>query len=317
MAEKLEIKKAKLPFHFDENGKVAIDLGPRPGTLTKFLLSLSKVLHRPLNLHNFEAAVLRLRADNRAHVPFWTKLSVAYGQKVEFDSRLLESIPKNGPLLIASNHPLNGVEGIAIAAMISQVRPDVLVVMTPFLDSVPGMAKNAIYMSPDGGRDSVALNRQARHELALALKSGKCVVMFPSGQVSLKKKLSDKEVFDSVWKPTVAKILSEAKESKVLLIFVDGQSSRYFQMAKKLEELVPSKFKGLRMAINIPMHVREIGSHFDKAVKLIIGPVLSAEKLLSLSNADLAHTLRTATYDLKNSTQPSAQTQPFLWQERD
>ena len=39
----------------------------------------------------------------------------------------LEEIPRTGPVLIVANHPLGGLEGVAISKVISDVRPDLKV----------------------------------------------------------------------------------------------------------------------------------------------------------------------------------------------
>ena len=64
----------------------------------------------------------RFTADKRTDVPFWIRFSEAYGQALDFDEALLSQIPKTGSLVIVANHPINGVEGVALAALISRVR---------------------------------------------------------------------------------------------------------------------------------------------------------------------------------------------------
>ena len=300
----------QLPIQFNSDGRLELTRSDERGWLTRFVFSLSRALFRPMNIDNIEQTVGRLLSDKRTDVPFWLRLSEAYGQKLEFDEAVFSTLPKTGPILITANHPLNGIEGIAIAAMISKVRPDVTVIMTPFLKVIPGIDENAIFMDPDGGREAVETNRAARLEAVARLNAGHCVVIFPAGEVSLKNKISDRTPVDSDWKPTVAKILRGAPEAQVLPIFVGGQSSSIFQLAKKIEAKLPKKAVGLRRAISVSMHIREIGSHFDKTIALEMGPLLSAEKLIALPNGDLVETLRAVTYEVaavKGATGPMAQ----------
>ena len=52
----------------------------------------------------------------------------ALGVDVSLENDLnLDDIPREGPVLIVANHPLGGLEGMAIAQVIGRVRPDLQV----------------------------------------------------------------------------------------------------------------------------------------------------------------------------------------------
>ena len=50
------------------------------------------------------------------------------------------------------------------------------------------------------------------------------------------------------------------------------------------------------------MHSRMLGKQVDQEVKLIIGPLLSADKLLSLGDSQMMPTLKDITYGLKDGS---------------
>src|SRR6056297_1829979 len=48
--------------------------------------------------------------------------------KIDFDENELKRIPATGPLIIVSNHPFGGFDGLLIIKYISLVRPDIKVI---------------------------------------------------------------------------------------------------------------------------------------------------------------------------------------------
>ena len=52
----------------------------------------------------------------------------------------LEEIPRTGPVLIVANHPLGGLEGVAIAKVIGDIRPDLKVLTNELLRRIPELA---------------------------------------------------------------------------------------------------------------------------------------------------------------------------------
>ena len=58
----------------------------------------------------------------------------ALGIDIAIDEEaFLEEIPKTGPVLIVANHPLGGLEGVAIAKVIGKYRPDLQVLTNELL----------------------------------------------------------------------------------------------------------------------------------------------------------------------------------------
>ncbi|PIS09902.1 MAG: hypothetical protein COT73_12165 [Bdellovibrio sp. CG10_big_fil_rev_8_21_14_0_10_47_8] len=283
------------------DGKIEIKVSQAKTRVARFLNSLTRLLHGPLKVDRIEVFTERLMSDPRTDVPFWIKLSEAFGQKVSFDPAMLTQIPTTGPLIIVSNHPMNGVEGIALAATISRVRPDVKVVLTNLLTVIPEMAQNAIFANPYGGEAAREQNKVTRAEMAQHLADGKALVIFPAGAVSLKEKLSDSMAVDEPWRRGVADMVTERPETRILPIFVEGQPSQTFQVVKKIESSLPARMNILKIALAGIFHIREIGSRVDKAVSVVIGHPLYGHDLLRLGEAsEIMDSLRTQTYELRD-----------------
>ena len=66
----------------------------------------------------------------------YTLQSLGVQVRVESEG-LLDSVPRSGPVLVVANHPLGGLEGVAIARMLLKVRPDLQVLTKPVTDAHP------------------------------------------------------------------------------------------------------------------------------------------------------------------------------------
>jgi hypothetical protein len=116
--------------------------------------------------------------------------------------------------------------------------------------------------------------------------------------------------YDREWKAGVAKMLSSIPGAPVLPIFVDEQASLGYYLAEKFHDAIPEYFAKVKAALKIVMHSRMLGRQVDQEVKLIIGPVLSSEKLLALGDSRVMPTLKDITYGLKDGT-GAARAAPF------
>jgi hypothetical protein len=56
----------------------------------------------------------------------------------------LNRIPKTGPLIVAANHPLGGVDGLLLVDTIQKVRGDVKLLANSWLGAIPELAEHVI-----------------------------------------------------------------------------------------------------------------------------------------------------------------------------
>jgi hypothetical protein len=134
-----------------------------------------------------------------------------------------EAVPKEGPLLVISNHP-GTYDSIAISAALP--RNDLKIVASgfPFLQRLPAASQHLIFVS-DAVQDRMAAVRNSiRH-----LQQGKSLLIFPSGRVE-----PDPAVLPgasqamSAWSPSLELILRRAPETRVLVTIASGVLSPFF-----------------------------------------------------------------------------------------
>jgi len=132
-----------------------------------------------------------------------------------FEAHNVDNIPREGPLLITSNHP--GVcDSLVIAASIP--RPDLKIVAAdnPFIAGVRHAAENLIYTTLDVHERMMVVRKVIRH-----LQDGGAVLIFPSGSIDPDPALSP-EASDDLgnWSPSLELMLRHVPQTRVLLTIV-------------------------------------------------------------------------------------------------
>ncbi len=208
-----------------------------------------------------------------------------------------ENVPKEGPLLVTSNHP-GTVDGLSIVANSGRDDFKVLVGGMPFLKYLPVAAEHLIYSHRD---DQVtranAVRASIRH-----LEKGGALLIFPSGQIDPDPAVlpGAREALDQ-WSKSVALMLRRVPETLVLptitsgvlaerfirspLTFIkrDGVSKRrimeFLQIMRQL--LIGERF-GLKPFVTFdePISLQDIGGRRD-ADEILRSIIERAKELLN------------------------------------
>ena len=128
----------------------------------------------------------------------------------------VENIPREGPLLITSNHP-GTIDSLVITANIP--RPDLKIVATgiPFVQNLRNAADHLIYTPRKGIHERMIVVRSAiRH-----LQDGGAVLIFPSGRIDPDPALSPEEAKElGRWSHSVELMLEQVPQTQVLLTVI-------------------------------------------------------------------------------------------------
>lgn len=252
------------------------------------------ILGPAVRLKDINQALRKYEAD-RSGSPYWVRLANAFDFQLKFDEAFFQkAVPAKGPLLILLNHPLNGSDGIALAAAISKIRPDVKVVMTPFLKDAPGMSENAIFLNPYGGPEAKAFNASRKLEMQEHVKNGGALVIFASGEVSMKQAGTTDLPMDPPWKKGASEIIKNVPEAKVIPAFVGGEASpSFYKVSESGIDLLRTIF-----------HVREISKNIAREIPLHFSTPIDAQVLMQkfpLNPREMMQYLRARTYLLSES----------------
>ena len=137
---------------------------------------------------------------------------------------LQAKIPKTGPLVIASNHPFGGIEGVFLAWAIEQVRPDIKVMANQGLKIFPELEDYFIFTNPLSEKDPK--NAPSIRTCLKHVKTGGALLVFPAGRVSYFHK-DTKRIADHSWNRLIASIANRTN-AQYLPIFVSGFNSPLF-----------------------------------------------------------------------------------------
>lgn len=196
-----------------------------------------------------------------------------------------EDLPLNGRFILVSNHPLGGLDGLALMHVIGQVRPDVVFPVNDLLLFLPGLKSLFIPINKHGrNNENVAL-------IDDTFSSDKAILFFPAGLVSRKQKGVIK---DLEWKKT---FVTRAKKYQrdIIPVYISGKNSNLFYNVANLR-------KRLRIKANLEMLLlpHEMMRQNGKLIEITFGkpiPISSLDK--SHSDAEWAAIIREKVYSLK------------------
>jgi putative hemolysin len=168
-----------------------------------------------------------------------------------------ERIPVQGKCLLASNHPLGGLDGVAIISEVGKIRRDLIFPVNDFLLALPQMRSVFIPINKVGN------NTQNYSHLQDAFNSDCMLLYFPAGLVS--RKLSRGVIGDLQWKKT---FITKARETKrdIIPVFTDGQNSHFFY-----NFALWRKRLGIKINIEMAYLVDEMYKQRGKKITLIAG----------------------------------------------
>ncbi len=199
----------------------------------------------------------------------------------------LRKIPKHGPLTLVANHPFGGFEGMALAQLLAQLRPDVKILGNYLLTRIHGMSDRIIPVDPFGNRASVRKNAHAIKSAVNWVRDGGALLTFPAGEVS-HFRWKEGEVSDSEWSPHIGALI-EYSASAVVPIFIEGRNSLLFQVAGMIHPV-------LRTAL-LP---RELLNKRKSVLNIRVGNVVrGAEWQGTGTSRELTEYLRHRTYFIR------------------
>ena len=172
-------------------------------------------LKKKLHEKEINAAMAALK-DERG-LEFNRKGLELLGAKVE--SKHAHLIPKTGSIIIAANHPLGGLDGMALIKAVGEVRPDVRFFVNDILSNIKNYGEIFVAVNKTGNSTTRSLRTMED-----VFMSEAAVLFFPAGLVSRKQ---GGIVRDLTWKKS---FVTQAIDHKRMIqpVFIEGKNSQFF-----------------------------------------------------------------------------------------
>jgi len=208
----------------------------------------------------------------------------------------MSRIPATGPVVVVANHPSGMVDGLALAALLTRVRPDVKVMTNYLLRDLPELARHCIFVDPfhgDGTARSLGsgMNRRAVREALNWLLSGGMLAIFPAAEVS-QWQFSLGQIADPAWNDTAVRLI-RCTQAATLPIYFCGRSGMSIQILGQGQRRLKTAFL-----------LQEFRQQKGRTVEVRVGSEISAESAASITDdREALEYLRWRTYLLARRSQ--------------
>jgi len=202
----------------------------------------------------------------------------------------IENIPTGKRILIASNHPLGGLDGVALMNAAGKIRPDILFPVNDLLMNLENIKNLFIPINKHGS------NSQNLKIINETFASDVSVLYFPAGLCSRKQKHGIIE--DLEWKKT---FISYARKYQrdIVPTFIEGRNSDFFYNLARFRKMI-----GIKQNIEMLYLVDEMYKQKNKTINIIVGKLIPFETFdKRFSDSQWAQKVKEHVYRLSSDRQ--------------
>lgn len=236
-----------------------------------FTRALGRAVERVADQRRLERLYREYRASPDEPTDFWDEAIRRMNIDVALSGVGIGGIPREGPLLVVTNHPFGALDGIALAWAIGRVRDDVKVLAHEALVRVPETRPHLFVIDFSSTRAAERANVLSRAGALAHLKRGGTVVVFPAGAVMTTPNAFSRHARELEWGPLTARLALRSK-AQILPIFLSGQNGRLFQIASNLPD------ERLSQTLRYALLFRETARFIGGRIELQVGELLDPSK---------------------------------------
>lgn len=202
----------------------------------------------------------------------------------------IENMPKEGGVIVAANHPLGGLDGMALMKAVGKVRTDFQFLVNDVLLSIENLKPLFVPVNKFGVNP-----RMASKIIEEAYASDMAVLNFPAGLVSRKQ---PQGIEDLEWKKSfIAKAIRYKKD--VVPVHIDGRNSNFFYNLSRLRRRL-----GIKANIEMLYLADELFGQRNETLRITFGEPIPWQRFdKSKSQAEWASYVRELVYNLPKSNE--------------
>lgn len=220
-------------------------------------------------------------------VEFCVKCMEYMGVTIECEGLENIKVPVGAKLTFASNHPLGGIDGVALTGIVgTHFGKDIGLMINSFLMNLKGLAPMSVSIEKMGGQ-----SRSMPEQIRSLYADKQIVMVFPAGQCSRK---YNGRIQDREWSKSFI-TLSRDNGRWIVPVHFIGQNSKRFYMVDLL-------CRALGIKLNIPMFMLpgELYRARGKSFKVVFGKPLPPDYFdNSMKPSGWASHVRELVYELK------------------
>ncbi len=199
-----------------------------------------------------------------------------------------ENISSSHRFIIASNHPLGGLDGLALMHVAGKIRPDIVFPVNDILMNLPQLRSLFIPINKHGS------NSENAKIIDDTFASDKAILYFPAGLCSRKQPGG---ICDLEWKKS---FVTKARKHKrdIIPCHVDGRNSNWFYNLSRFRNII-----GIKANIEMLYLVDEMYQQHDKTLNIIFGKPIPWQTFDKRhTDLDWAQLIKDHVYKLETAT---------------
>jgi len=205
----------------------------------------------------------------------------------EIPEKDLKRIPKTGPFITISNHPLGAIDGMLLMKILIEQRADYKVIANFLLHRLDPLKDYIMPVNPFENRKEAKSSVMGIKTAISHLKNEHPLGIFPAGEVSTHKE--DKTIVDRPWLPEAIKFIQKSKVPVIPIYFHGKNSASFYKLSKLNDTLRTAKLPS------------EMLSQRNRKIKVRIGnPISVADQQEYPDLEDFTFFLRKKTYMLSS-----------------
>ncbi|WP_272150935.1 lysophospholipid acyltransferase family protein [Tenacibaculum aiptasiae] len=216
--------------------------------------------------------ILRISTANKIYnkhkhkkdLPFLNGLLNEFQIEFEIPEEDLKRIPKEGPFITISNHPLGGIDGILLLKLLVEHRADYKIIANFLLHRIEPLKPYVMPVNPFENHKDAKSSVAGIKNALLHLREGKPLGIFPAGEVSTYR--DGKLMVDKEWEEGAVRLIKKAKVP-VIPIYFHAKNSQLFYFLSKISdtlrtaklpsELLSQKSRVIKVRIGKPISVKD------------------------------------------------------------